>query len=754
MSTRQHRKISPWLVVSLILAWGVHAAFSQWSWTDVPPWDMPDDLYGHSLVKIDDEIYVFGGEDEEDGPKLNELWVYKNGKWQRVEPIGDQPPPRQGHAAVVVDGKMVIIGGEGSEGLLIDIWEFDPKTKKWTQLPSQGDLTPEARKWASTVVHNGTVYLYGGQDASGVNRMHSWKYDLTNNTWTPWTNDAPSAGQSMNLWQNGFYAYGGIRWSDTDFRDDLRYYNPNWPSDFQYVYTSGDAPSERAFHAAVTGGDKLYILEGKNSISNLMDAYKIERLQPADIHCTKLKGWPGVGLSLLKAVFLESDIQGYSGSIYHFGGKDQHGYAVNNFGRYNPDTDTYEDLRTVPSGRYGHSMVDVENVGPYLFGGADVSGVGLNDIWALNKDNSEWEKEVPIGYPPPPRQGHGAAYCDGKMYVFGGHKEGGDLNMLWVYEFSTTAWHPNTSMPPPGRSYHSMVTIGNQVWLFGGKKSDVNHKFGDLWCYEVQAYEWTQKASIPAGMARYGHCAFTANGKMYVYGGRGYDYFSDMWVYDPATDTWTEVNLLGEQPPPRKHQAIMFSEDMDPDIFAFAGGTGPASSSQKTNGAGLHTSNSDTVLSDTWEYNIGSNTWTRLADLPVGLTQAAAAVVDTLSNHVLLFGGMRGDSSVSGKMYMYLPEGTGVELVERTPTEFCLYQNYPNPFNAETVIQFTVKNPCDVSLKLYNLLGQEIKTLVDDFYTSGTHQVKLNSSDLASGIYLYRIQLGRFQATRKMVILE
>ena len=88
------------------------------------------------------------------------------------------------------------------------------------------------------------------------------------------------------------------------------------------------------------------------------------------------------------------------------------------------------------------------------------------------------------------------------------------------------------------------------------------------------------------------------------------------------------------------------------------------------------------------------------------------------------------------------------------PTEYRLFQNYPNPFNAETIIQFAVKNSCRVVLKVYNLQGKEIETLIDGFYSTGTYKAKWNDANLASGIYFYQIQMGGFQSVRKMVVLE
>ena len=81
-------------------------------------------------------------------------------------------------------------------------------------------------------------------------------------------------------------------------------------------------------------------------------------------------------------------------------------------------------------------------------------------------------------------------------------------------------------------------------------------------------------------------------------------------------------------------------------------------------------------------------------------------------------------------------------------------QNYPNPFNPETTIQFGVKQERRVILKVFNLLGHEVAQLADEFYQAGSHQIRFDARGLPSGVYFYRIQMGDFQASRKMVLLE
>jgi hypothetical protein len=88
------------------------------------------------------------------------------------------------------------------------------------------------------------------------------------------------------------------------------------------------------------------------------------------------------------------------------------------------------------------------------------------------------------------------------------------------------------------------------------------------------------------------------------------------------------------------------------------------------------------------------------------------------------------------------------------PKRFKLEQNFPNPFNPETSIRFSVKEPCQVVLKIYNILGREVAVLEDKHYQPGDYKIRFRSEGLASGIYFYRIEMGEFRAVRKMVVIE
>ncbi|HOC25450.1 MAG TPA: T9SS type A sorting domain-containing protein, partial [bacterium] len=92
--------------------------------------------------------------------------------------------------------------------------------------------------------------------------------------------------------------------------------------------------------------------------------------------------------------------------------------------------------------------------------------------------------------------------------------------------------------------------------------------------------------------------------------------------------------------------------------------------------------------------------------------------------------------------------GTSVGLGEETPGRYELAQNYPNPFNGSTVIAYQIPKPAHVSLKLYNLLGQDVRTLVDAEMAAGIHRVEMESGSLPSGLYIYELASDTFRARK------
>jgi photosystem II stability/assembly factor-like uncharacterized protein len=95
-----------------------------------------------------------------------------------------------------------------------------------------------------------------------------------------------------------------------------------------------------------------------------------------------------------------------------------------------------------------------------------------------------------------------------------------------------------------------------------------------------------------------------------------------------------------------------------------------------------------------------------------------------------------------------------VEVEILSPIEFSLSQNYPNPFNPTTTIQYSIPESGNVKLIVYNSLGEQVSTLVNDFKESGNYQVEFDATNLSSGIYYYSLQINSFVETRKMILLR
>ncbi len=102
----------------------------------------------------------------------------------------------------------------------------------------------------------------------------------------------------------------------------------------------------------------------------------------------------------------------------------------------------------------------------------------------------------------------------------------------------------------------------------------------------------------------------------------------------------------------------------------------------------------------------------------------------------------------------YLPVSVGVETFKQLPLAYELSNNYPNPFNPKTVIEYGLPRADFVTLKVYNILGQEVATLKNEVQKAGRYHVTFDGSKLSSGIYFYRLQTGNFNKVKKMMLVK
>ena len=109
---------------------------------------------------------------------------------------------------------------------------------------------------------------------------------------------------------------------------------------------------------------------------------------------------------------------------------------------------------------------------------------------------------------------------------------------------------------------------------------------------------------------------------------------------------------------------------------------------------------------------------------------------------------------IPAHLYFYPRLITSVANNEENISSLPLTQNYPNPFNPVTKIRFFLSNTSNVTLKIYDVLGHHIETLVDNRITAGQHEVEWNATGIASGVYLYQLQTDRFIESKKILVLK
>ncbi|MGD9899659.1 MAG: Ig-like domain-containing protein, partial [Calditrichaceae bacterium] len=157
----------------------------------------------------------------------------------------------------------------------------------------------------------------------------------------------------------------------------------------------------------------------------------------------------------------------------------------------------------------------------------------------------------------------------------------------------------------------------------------------------------------------------------------------------------------------------------------------------------------------TWQFSVSDDTLKLDFDSDMMiLTLSAPAYIGT----VTLYFTLTDDSSASvsdSLVVKVTADPTGIEdIISELPTKFVIGQNYPNPFNPNTHIRFGLPYAGEVRIEVYNILGQKVATIFDGYKPAGYHVVDFHANQLSSGIYFYRIESGKFNAVKKMVIMK
>jgi photosystem II stability/assembly factor-like uncharacterized protein len=148
-------------------------------------------------------------------------------------------------------------------------------------------------------------------------------------------------------------------------------------------------------------------------------------------------------------------------------------------------------------------------------------------------------------------------------------------------------------------------------------------------------------------------------------------------------------------------------------------------------------------------------TWTSFVSGPVLNTYTIRALDYAPSNRWLYAGAAHTTDPLGQGIFKNQLPAVGVRTQPQgIPTDFVLSQNYPNPFNPGTKIKYGLPERAYVTLKVYDVLGREVATLVDEEVNAGYHQESFDGSRLSSGVYFYRLSAGKFSTTKRLMLLK
>ena len=146
--------------------------------------------------------------------------------------------------------------------------------------------------------------------------------------------------------------------------------------------------------------------------------------------------------------------------------------------------------------------------------------------------------------------------------------------------------------------------------------------------------------------------------------------------------------------------------------------------------------------------NLG-NTWIELTDQNHRLPNTTSLVINPY-NHNQLWIGTAGNG-------VFIFEGLTIgirRISTKIPASFALFQNFPNPFNPKTVINFSVPQKALVKIIIYDILGNEVKTVLNEIKNAGYYSLDFDASSISSGVYFYRLVSSQFSDCKKMVLIK
>ncbi len=378
-----------------------------------------------------------------------------------------------------------------------------------------------------------------------------------------------------------------------------------------------------------------------------------------------------------------------------------------------------------------------------------------------------------------------------KIYIFGGYSDSLQSAVDWIQEYDAkeNSWKMVGHMIQARDQFVADIWKNNVIYFGGTNDASTEKNAIEQWDYKIV----TNEPSVRAKDKNFGRLYSTGQivgDNFYIIGGdpaNPSDQLAYITAYDLSTRQFGFSFISPSPDPPRQRMTFIVGEN----IYIFGGVTnGVMKAIQKFNisakklddlpekliesraaGSAVFNplSQKGFIIGGYNETLNAMNTVEQVEILPNGslkitksvpLTYARSGLMAVAyqNGFVAVFGG-RTDRGHLGKVVPYieiLEEYTSVNEENNIPQEFSLNQNYPNPFNPSTSISYQLSMGGFVSLKVYDTIGKEVVTLVNEFQDAGKHsiQLKANQFGMTSGIYFYRLTAGAYSSTKKMLLLK
>lgn len=414
---------------------------------------------------------------------------------------------------------------------------------------------------------------------------------------------------------------------------------------------------------------------------------------------------------------------------------------------------------TPPSPRQSYTaVVDSRNHRMIMFGGWN-NGTIYNDVWALDltSGSEAWSQLATTGTPPSTRSSQTGFYdpINNQLIITCGSSSTEPLYDTWTLSLDSLKW-TRLFIAGPDRRWASAGVYdfqGNRPILFGGLDFQVfpNNETYSLTLQPGQE-QWkifNSTGNPPSRRSSMASAYNPKNSKMIVFGGYYYDsnsgsdyFYNDTYLFDPnqGQGVWTQLSPGGNLPSQRREVSGV-CDTLNNRFTIFGGGTRTS------------------AYNDVYALDLTTNTWTQLtpSGTPPAPRYATQVVYDAPNQRMILFGG----GSQGGNIYndcwelslpkLFVEGGNRNALVgHETPIV------YPNPMGKEVYFNFGVNGTSSVNLKIFDVSGRLVRTLSQDFKTSGTYRLTWDGNSekgvaCPSGVYFYEWREGGQTAKGKIV---